>query len=113
MTMSTPRPPTLPRVTRAIAIAVLLAHAWGGAAWARGPWRADDANTPGWKFMSQEERVEHQRRMRSFETFESCAAYQAEHHALMVERARLAGVELGQGKHGGTCEQLKAQGRLK
>jgi hypothetical protein len=113
MTTTTPRPATPARIARAIVIAAVLVPAGGGAAWARGPWRADDANTPGWKFMSQEERVEHQRRMRSFETFEACAAYQAEHHALIAERARRAGVELGPGKGRGTCEELKAQGRLK
>lgn len=82
-----------------------------GVSWARGPWRAADTNTAGWRFMSPEERVEHQRRMRGFETFEACASYQAEHHAHMAERARRAGTTLRHGRPG-ACEQLRAQGRL-
>lgn len=95
-----------------IVVATLLSHALVMTAWARGPWRAGAENTTGWQFMTPEERIEHQRRIRGFETFEACAAYQAEHHALMAERARRAGVELQEGRHG-ACEQLKAQGRLK
>lgn len=98
--------------TRTLVLAVLLACGLGGNAWARGPWRAGALNTAGWQLMSPEERVEHQRLMRSFETFDACAAYQAEHHARMAERARRAGLALRPGGHG-ACEQLRARGHLK
>lgn len=76
-----------------------------------GPWRASAHNSAGWQFMSPEERVEHQRRMRSFDRYEECKAYQAAHHAQMAERARLAGVALEPREDSG-CEQLRARGRL-
>jgi hypothetical protein len=100
------------RLARIAVLAVVLAQAAGAAAWARGPWRAGATNTAGWQFMSPEERVEHQRRLRRFETFDACAAYQAEHHALMAERAQRAGVAL-QPERLGACAQLRAQGHLK
>jgi len=61
---------------------------------ARGPWRASEANTRGWQLMSPEERIEHQRRIRSFTTLEECRSYQLFHHRLMEERARQRGVAL-------------------
>lgn len=76
-----------------------------------GPWRAGAHNSSGWQFMSPEERIEHQRRMRSFASYDECRAYQAEHHALMAERARQAGVVLEPRDESG-CEQLRARGRL-
>ena len=76
-----------------------------------GPWRAGANNSAGWQFMSPDERVEHQRRMRSFTRYDECKAYQAEHHALMAERARQAGVVLEPHEDAG-CEQLRARGRL-
>lgn len=77
-----------------------------------GPWHADARNSAGWQFMTPAERVEHQRRMRQFETYEACKAYQAEHHALMEERARKAGVTLKPRAESG-CDQLRARGRLR
>lgn len=79
---------------------------------AAGPWRAAEPNSYGWQFMTPEERIEHQRRMRSFETYDECKAYQAEHHAHMAERARQAGVELTPKAQSG-CDQLRARGRLR
>lgn len=76
-----------------------------------GPWRAGAHNSAGWQFMSPDERVEHQRRMRSFTRYEECKAYQAEHHALMAERARQVGVVLQPHEDSG-CEQLRARGQL-
>lgn len=83
----------------------------GAGAWAGSPWHAAGQNTAGWQFMTPNERVEHQRRMRSFERYEDCRAYQAEHHALMAERAKKAGVTLEQRQNSG-CEQLRSRGEL-
>lgn len=76
-----------------------------------GPWRATEANSYGWPFMTPDERIEHQRRMRSFQSYEACKTYQAEHHALMAERARQSGVTLTP-KAQSACDQLRAKGRL-
>lgn len=97
---------------RNIRLALLVAclALWAEAGHA-GPWRASAHNSAGWQFMSPEERVEHQRRMRSFDRYEECKAYQAAHHAQMAERARQAGVVLEQREDSG-CEQLRARGRL-
>lgn len=78
---------------------------------AAGPWRATESNSYGWQFMTPKERVEHQRRMRSFSSYEECKAYQAEHHASMAERARQSGVALTPKAQAG-CDQLRANGRL-
>ena len=77
-----------------------------------GPWRAEVGNTYGWQFMTPNERIEHQRRMRSFSSYEDCKAYQAEHHARLAERARRAGVDLTPRDDSG-CEQLRARGKLR
>lgn len=79
----------------------LLALALGSAtcgAWARGPWRADQGNTPGWFFMTPAERVEHQARIRGFRSYDECQRYRDEHHRLILERAREAGREAGGGR---------------
>lgn len=92
---------------------ILLAYSLmlGPGAWAGSPWHAADQNTAGWQFMTPNERVEHQRRMRSFERYEDCRAYQARHHALMAERAEKAGVALEQKPNSG-CDQLRSRGKL-
>ena len=61
---------------------------------ARGPLRASEGNTSGWHLMSQQERIEHQTKIRSFKTLEACRAYQAEHHQLMLARAQAQGQPL-------------------
>ena len=73
---------------------------------ARGPWRASEANTRGWQFMSPEERIEHQTRIRSFTTLEECRSYQLSHHQLMEERARQRGMTMPGGGQD-ICEHLK------
>lgn len=78
---------------------------------AAGPWHAADQNTSGWYYMTPDERIEHQRRMRSFATYEECKAYQTEHHALMAARARQQGVELQPRPKSG-CEQLQRRGKF-
>ncbi|WP_442809134.1 hypothetical protein [Trinickia soli] len=97
------------RLAARILIALLLVAPFSNAA--AGPWYAASPNTYGWRFMTPEEREEHQRRMRSFTSYEECKAYQAEHHALMAERARKARALLKPHADSG-CEQLRAQGRL-
>lgn len=61
---------------------------------ARGPLRASEGNTSGWYLMSQQERIEHQTKIRSFKTLEACRAYQDEHHQLMLARAQAQGQPL-------------------
>jgi len=75
-------------VTMAIAISLLLV----GTASARGPWRASGENTFGWQFMSPEERIAHQTRIRGFVSLDECRNYQVSHHRLMEERAKRQGV---------------------
>lgn len=71
-----------------------------------GPWRASAGNTSGWSFMTPDERIEHQRRMRGFNTYDECAAYQRQHHAYMAERAARAGGVLEQ-KAESPCDRLR------
>ena len=79
--------------------------------WANGPWHAARQNTYGWQYMSPDERIEHQRRMRSFRNYEECRAYQEEHHEQMEQRAHKPGDTLQRHADSG-CEQLRQQGRL-
>lgn len=76
------------------------------------PWHAAGRNTAGWQFMTPDERIEHQRRMRGFETFEQCIIYQNEHHALMEQRAQKAGIALQRKLESG-CTQLQKKGKFK
>ena len=85
-------------------MALLLAMA--GAAHARGPLRANEGNTSGWQFMSAKERLEHQAKIRSFKTYESCRAYQIEHHQLMQARAETQGASLRKDGRD-ICEHLR------
>lgn len=74
---------------------------------ARGPLRASEGNTSGWHLMSQQERIEHQAKIRSFKTLEACRAYQAEHHQLMLMRAQAQGLPLRPNRHD-FCAHLPA-----
>jgi hypothetical protein len=67
-------------------------------AWARGPWRANPANTPGWQLMTPQERIDHQATVRSFTDYNTCHAYLVSHRALMEERARQLNLTLGPGR---------------
>lgn len=78
---------------------------------AAGPWHAANDNTSGWTYMTPEERIEHQRRMRSFESYGDCKIYQTEHHGQMAARARAQGVEL-RPRPGTGCEQLRRRGEF-
>lgn len=97
-----------PRFAPFLLCLVLLAECTSAVA---GPWRATARNSQGWQLMTPDERIEHQRQLRSFRTYDECKAYQQAHHALMAERARKAGVVLTP-KAGSICERLRAQGRL-
>ena len=79
---------------------------------AAGPWRAVEQNSYGWQFMTPDERIEHQRRLRSMKTYEQCQAYQAEQHAQLAERARQAGTVLAPKAQSG-CDRVRARGQLK
>jgi len=79
---------------------------------AAGPWHAAEPNTIGWYYMKPDERIEHQRSMRGFKTYEECKDYQAKHHALMAKRASKKGIVL-QPKLNAGCEQLRQRGQFK
>lgn len=77
-----------------------------------GPWRAGEQNVYGWQLMTPDERLEHQRHLRRFETYADCQAYQLAHHARLEARARGRGVVLTP-REVSVCERLRAEGRLK
>lgn len=94
------------RFRRLRLLLVVLLLAASAAAPARGPWRASEANTRGWQWMTPEERIEHQARIRSFQRLDECEAYQQEHHRLMAERAAAQGRQLSaEGRD--ICEHLR------
>lgn len=80
--------------------------AWSGIPASAAPWRASETNTRGWMLMSPQERIEHQARVRGFTDYTACEAYRAEHHALMVQRARERGLDLPGGGRD-FCDHLK------
>jgi hypothetical protein len=61
---------------------------------AAGPWRASEANTSGWAFMTPKERLEHQATMRAFTDYGACHAYQLQHHEALAARAQASGQTL-------------------
>ncbi len=89
------------------ALLFLLALLLAGPVLARGPWRASEENTRGWRLMTPEERIEHQARIRGFKNYEACRTYQLEHHRLMMERARQRGMALRGGGRD-ICAHLKS-----
>lgn len=78
---------------------------WPACGFARGPWRASEQNTQGWRLMSAEERIEHQAKVRSFKSYEECQVYRVEHHREMEERAKALGLELHPGRED-ICDHL-------
>jgi len=97
----------------AFGLALALPMAWAPSAHAKGPWHAAEKNTGGWKYMTPEERIEHQRRMRSFTRYAECKAYQDQHRALMEQRALEQDGVVLQHRPDSGCEQLRARGKLK
>lgn len=96
---------------RAGALAALLLATWGpSGSHAAGPWRADATNTEGWRDMSPAERVEHQRRMRSFASLEECAAYQAAQRQRVRHRGGREGRPTPPPPLADGCEQLHRRG---
>ncbi|WP_298596784.1 hypothetical protein [Zoogloea sp.] len=77
-----------------------------------GPWRADPDNSRGWELMSPAERIEHQRRLRSFTDYEACRAYQQAHHARMEARAQAEGRSL-KPRARSPCNDLRERGDLR
>lgn len=85
-----------------------------GGGMGRGPgagWNAGSGNTPGWALMTQQERVEHQNRMRSMKTYEECSAYLSEHRAQMAQRAQAQGTTLRAFRN--PCDMMKNRGWIK
>ena len=78
-----------------------------GSVQALGPWRASETNSRGWQFMTSEERIVHQAKVRGFTSYEDCKAYQVEHHRLMEARARERGMALPSGGQD-FCAHLKS-----
>lgn len=76
-----------------------------------GHWHASEGNSPGWYLMTLAERIEHQRRLRSFTRIGDCRAYLEAHHAQMAARARarVAGAELP-ARPSSACDQLERRG---
>lgn len=79
---------------------------------AAGPWRAGESNTRGWELMTAEERLTHQAKIRAFERYEDCRAYQVEHHRAMQERAKQLGRTLGAERQD-FCAHLQAAGKAR
>lgn len=94
-----------PRPWLWLALAFFLA----GPAAARGPWRASESNTSGWQYMTPEERIAHQARIRGFTNYADCLAYRQAHHQQMAERAQARGEVLTPGRRD-VCAHLLPPG---
>ncbi|MDD3353571.1 hypothetical protein [Zoogloea sp.] len=98
-------------MTRLAAVLLGILLVWGHAPVLAGPWRADAGTVRGWALMSPAERIEHQRRLRSFTHEAECRAYLQAHHAGMAQRARDRGVQLAPGGRS-PCDALLQRGAL-
>ena len=76
-----------------------------------GPWRATEGNVFGWQLMTPDERIEHQRQLRSFDTYDACKQYLDKHHAELEGRADRLGVVL-RPRRRPACDELRAAGRF-
>jgi hypothetical protein len=74
-------------------------------------WRADTGNTPGYVLMTEQERLEHQNRLRSMKTYQECSAYVSEHRAQMATRAQEKGTTLRAFRN--PCDMMKSRGWIK
>jgi hypothetical protein len=64
-------------------------------------------NTSGWAYMTKQERIEHQKKMRSMQNHDECTAYVEQHHAMMVERAKEKGRSMPAEPRQDSCATLK------
>jgi len=94
------------KATLAAALLIIAAALTAQPSLASGPWRADAENTRGWQLMTPEERLAHQTKIREFESYQACRAYQLDHHRLMAARAREQGRKLA-AEHRDFCAHLK------
>lgn len=92
----------------AVAAALALASALAPA----GPWRASERNSPGWRWLSPAERLDHQRRLRALQTLVECRQYLDRHHQLLAARAKAAG-ESFEPRQPDTCDELQQRGQLR
>jgi len=75
----------------------------------RGPmhdWHGNMGNTPGWSWMTAEERSTYQRQMRQARTPEACHSLMEQHHAEMLERAKARGKSQPDAPPAETCAPL-------
>lgn len=63
--------------------------------------------TPGWSLMTEQERAEHQTRMRAMTNHDECTAYMAQHHEQMVARAKEKGATIPAQPRRDPCAGLK------
>lgn len=96
---------------RAHAISLLLGACLWVAEGTAGPQRATPENTRGWQLMSEQERIAHQVRLRSFANYADCHAYQLQHHAWLQQRAQARGARLStQGRD--SCAHLQPAAQM-
>ena len=79
-----------------------------GARAQRGPgarWGSD--YTPGWSLMTEQERIEHQQRVRSMTGYGNCKAYMEQHHQQMAGRAKESGAQMPAQPRNDPCTGLK------
>ena len=100
------------KMTAALIVAAFAATAAFAQGGPRGqnPMGMGPANTPGWSLMTPQEREEHRARMMGFTNYEDCAAYAAEHHKQMQERASAKGMTLPPEPRMGYCQRLPHKG---
>lgn len=100
-------------VAMALVSSLIAAPVWSqGGPGGGGRYSIGAKNTPGWTLMTAEERASHQQKMWSFNSFDECKAYQADHHNLMVARAKEQGKTLPVPR-ANACDRMKARGQLK
>jgi hypothetical protein len=76
-----------------------------GAGGMGGRWGED--YTPGWSMMSQQEREEHQSRMRSMMSYDECKAYMQQHQQQQSQRAQQQGRAAPAQPRSDACEGLR------
>lgn len=101
--------------TRLIAVTILmgvLASAPVMAAGMGGGYRFNQKNTPGWSLMTPEERADFRSKMMASKTYDECKEIQANHHEMMLKRAKEKGVKLNNPR-AHACDRMKARGMFK